>query len=111
MVALDRDAVAEGWNKKAQHIADELNKVPSMTAECKDNTQGYNNVHFRWDKAVIPWSAGELSKELRAGEPRILISGGGDQPSAGLTTQCMRDGDEIFAVRGIVKLLLSRAKS
>ena len=109
--ALDHNAVAEGWNKKAQYIADELNKVPSMTAECKDNTQGYNNVHFRWDKAVIPLSAGELSKELRAGEPRILISGGGDQPSAGLTTQCMRDGDEIFAVRGIVKLLLSRAKS
>ena len=109
--ALDHDAVAEGWNKKAQYIADRLNEVPGMQAECKDNTQGYNNVYFSWDKSVIPLSGGELSTRLREGEPRILIDGGGDEPQAGLTTQCMRDGDEIFAARGIRELLLAESKS
>ena len=108
--ALDHNAVLEGWNKKAQYVADVLNEIPSMKAECRDNTQGYNNLSFTWDKSVIPVSAGELSKQLRGGEPRILISGGGDEPSAGLTTQCMRDGDEIFAARGIKKALLGHAK-
>ena len=108
--ALDHDAVLEGWNKKAQYVADVLNEIPSMKAECRDNTQGYNNLSFTWDKSVIPVSAGELSKQLRGGEPRILISGGGDEPSAGLTTQCMRDGDEIFAARGINEALLGHAK-
>ena len=109
--ALDHDAIAEGWNKKAQYVADRLNEVPGMKAECKDNTQGYNNVHFSWDKSVIPISGGELSKRLREGEPRILINGGGDGPAAGLTTQCMRDGDEIFAARGITELLRGASKS
>ncbi len=109
--ALDHDAVAEGWNKKAQYVADRLNELPSMQAECKDNTQGYNNVYFSWDKTVIPLSGGELSKRLREGGPRILINGGGDEPQAGLTTQCMRDGDEIFAVRGITELLQGVSKS
>ena len=108
--ALDHDAVAEGWNKKAQYIADRLNEVPSMKAECRDNTQGYNNVYFNWDKSVISISGGELGKRLREGEPRILINGGGDEPQAGLTTQCMRDGDEIFAARGIKELLLAESK-
>jgi len=109
--ALDHDAVLEGWNKKAQYIADVLNEIPGLQAELRDNTQGYSNLHFSWDKAVIPVSGAEIYKQLRAGEPRILISGGGDGPSAGLTTQCMRDGDEIFAVRGIREALLSHAKA
>jgi uncharacterized pyridoxal phosphate-dependent enzyme len=109
--ALDHDAVLEGWNKKAQYIADVLNEIPGLQAELRDNTQGYSNLHFSWDKAVIPVSGAEIYKQLRAGEPRILISGGGDGPSAGLTTQCMRDGDEIFAVRGIREVLLSHAKT
>jgi L-seryl-tRNA(Ser) seleniumtransferase len=109
--ALDHDAILEGWNKKAQYIADRLNEIPGMQAECKDNTQGYNNVSFSWDKNVIPVSGGELSKGLREGEPRILIGGGGDEPQAGLTTQCMRDGDEIFAARGIKAFLLGASKA
>lgn len=108
--ALDHDAVLEGWNKKAQYIADVLNEVPGIQAELRDNTQGYNNVSFSWDQSVIPVSAGEISQQLRGGEPRILIAGGGDGPSSGLTTQCMRDGDEIFAARGIKEALLSHAK-
>ena len=82
-----------------------------MQAELRNNTQGYNNLHFSWDKAVIPVSGAEIYKQLRAGEPRILISGGGGGPSAGLTTQCMRDGDEIFAARGIKEALLGHAKT
>jgi hypothetical protein len=38
--AIDHDAVLAGWNKKAQYIADVLNEIPSMKAECRDNTQG-----------------------------------------------------------------------
>ena len=109
--ALDHDAVAEGWNKKAQYIADRLNEVPSMKAECNDNSQGYNNVYFSWDKGVIQLSGAELSKRLREGEPRILINGGGDEPRSSLTTQCMRDGDEIFAARGITELLRGASMS
>ena len=108
--SLDHDAVLEGWNKKAQYIADVLNEVPGIQAELYDNTQGYNNLRFSWDKGVIPVSGAELYKQLREGEPRILINGGGDGPSAGLTTQCMRDGDEIFAARGVKQALLGHAE-
>lgn len=109
--SLDHGAVLEGWNKKAQYIADVLNEVPGCTAELVDNTQGYNNVHFSWDQNVIPVAGREIYRQLREGQPRVLISGGGDGPSAGLTTQCMRDGDEIFAARGIKEALLSHAKA
>ena len=108
--SLDHDAVLEGWNKKAQYIADVLNEVPGLTAELIDNTQGYNNLHFSWDENLIPVVGREIYRQLREGQPRVLISGGGDGPSAGLTTQCMRDGDEIFAARGIKEALLSHAK-
>ena len=108
--SLDHDAVLEGWNKKAQYIADVLNEAPGVKAELYDNTQGYNNVRFSWDQNVISVSGAEIYKQLREGEPRILINGGGDGPSAGLTTQCMRDGDEIFAARGIKEALLGHTK-
>jgi len=108
--ALDHDAVLEGWNKKAQYIADVLSEAPGINAALVGNTQGYSNVSFSWDQSVIPVSGAEIYKQLREGEPRILINGGGDGPSAGLTTQCMRDGDEIFAARGIKEALLGHAK-
>jgi len=108
--AIDHAAVLEGWNKKAQYIADVLNEIPGMKAECRDNTQGYNNLHFSWDQGMIPVSGAEIYRQLREGEPRILINGGGDGPSAGLTTQCMRDGDEILAAQGIKDALLRHAK-
>lgn len=108
--SLDHDAVLEGWNQKAEYIAEVLNEAPGITAKLVDNTQGYNNVSFSWDQSVIPISGAEIYKQLREGEPRILINGGGDGPSAGLTTQCMRDGDEIFAARGIKEALLGHTK-
>lgn len=108
--ALDHDAVLEGWNRKARYIADVLNEVPGVKAELRDNTQGYNNISFSWDQAAIPVSGRDLSQQLREGEPRILIGGGGDGPSSGLTTQCMRDSDEIFAARGIKEALLGHSK-
>lgn len=108
--AIDHKAVLEGWNKKTQYIADVLTEIPSMKAELHDNTQGYNNLHFSWDTSVIPVSGAEIYKQLHEGEPRILINGGGDGPSAGLTTQCMRDGDEILAAQGIKDAFLSHAK-
>lgn len=108
--SLDHDAVLEGWNQKAEYIAEVLNEAPGIKAELYDNTQGYNNVRFSWDENVIPISGAEIYKQLREGEPRILINGGGDGPSAGLTTQCMRDGEEIFAARGIKEALLGHVK-
>ena len=108
--ALDHDAVLEGWNKKAQYIADVLSEASGINAALVGNTQGYSNVSFSWDQSVIPVSGAEIYKQLREGEPRILINGGADGPSAGLTTQCMRDGDEIFAARGIKEALLGHAK-
>ena len=109
--SLDHAAVLEGWNKKAEYIADVLNEVAGVKAELYDNTQGYNNVRFSWDQGTIPVSGREIYQQLREGEPRILINGGGDGPSAGLTTQCMREGDEIFAARGIRDALLGHAKA
>ena len=69
--SLDHDAVLEGWNKKAQYIADVLNEVPGCTAELVDNTQGYNNVHFSWGPQRHPRrGAGDLPAAPRRAAAR-----------------------------------------
>jgi L-seryl-tRNA(Ser) seleniumtransferase len=117
-VTLDHELMIEGLNRKARYIADTLNEIPSVKAEliAKINNygkylgQGFNNVYFRWDPAVIPLTGGEAAAQLRTGEPSILIYSGGKMPEASLTPQCMQDGEELLAAQVLEKFFRGKMK-
>ena len=92
-VALDHQAVVEGWNAKARWIADELGDIEGLNARYAVNTVGYADVELTWDEAVFSVTAGEVRRRLKAGEPWLAYDGNT------VRTRCLRDGEEVVVAQ------------
>jgi L-seryl-tRNA(Ser) seleniumtransferase len=97
-VALDHQALVEGWNAKARWIADELQDVEGLNAEYALNTVGYADVELTWDEVAFPVTAGEVRQRLRDGEPRLAYDG------VTVRTRCLRDGEEVLVAQRLRRL-------
>ena len=86
--ALDQAAVTESWNSRARWLADQLQGIAGLRAEFRINTAGYGDVDISWDESVIPLSEGEVKRQLKDGEPRIVYDG------TSVRTRLLRDGEE-----------------
>ncbi|MEX2262799.1 MAG: aminotransferase class V-fold PLP-dependent enzyme [Bryobacteraceae bacterium] len=96
-VELDSEFVHETWNKKARYMADRLKDLPGVKAEYRVNGAGFGEVRVTWDRKIIPLTGREAFKKLMSGEPRVLYYE--DDEGGTFQTRCMKDGDEILAVR------------
>jgi L-seryl-tRNA(Ser) seleniumtransferase len=97
-VALDHQALVEGWNAKARWIADEIQDIDGLNAEYALNTVGYADVELAWDEDVFPVTADEVRKRLRDGEPRLAYDG------VTVRTRCLRDGEEVLVAKRLRQL-------
>jgi len=92
-VALDQEALVEGWNSKARWIADQLQDIRGLNAEYAINTVGYADVELTWDQAVFPLTPSEVRRRLKDGEPRLAYDGNT------VRTRCLRDGEEVLVAQ------------
>ena len=97
-VALDHQALVEGWNAKARWIADEIQDIDGLNAEYALNTVGYADVELAWDEEVFPVTANEVRQRLRDGEPRLAYDG------VTVRTRCLRDGEEVLVAKRLRQL-------
>ena len=97
-VALDHQALVEGWNAKARWIADEIQDIDGLNAEYALNTVGYADVELAWDEEVFPVTADEVRQRLRDGEPRLAYDG------VTVRTRCLRDGEEVLVAKRLRQL-------
>jgi seryl-tRNA(Sec) selenium transferase len=92
-VALDQEALLEGWNSKARWIAEQLQDIRGLNAEYAINTVGYADVALTWDEAVFPLTPSEVRSRLKDGEPRLAYDGNT------VRTRCLRDGEEVLVAQ------------
>ena len=93
-LALDHEAVIEGWNSRARWLADQLQGIPGLSAEFQVNTAGYGDVDLSWDESVITLSETEVKRRLKEGQPRVVYDG------TSVRTRLLRAGEEqLVAVR------------
>jgi len=92
-VALDQEALVEGWNSKARWIADQLQDIRGLNAEYAINTVGYADVELTWDEVVFPLTPSEVRRRLKDGEPRLAYDGNT------VRTRCLRDGEEVLVAQ------------
>ena len=97
-VALDHQALVEGWNAKARWIADEIQDIDGLNAEYALNTVGYADVELAWDEDVFPVTVDEVRQRLRDGEPRLAYDG------VTVRTRCLRDGEEVLVAKRLRQL-------
>jgi hypothetical protein len=83
----------EGWNRRAQWLADQLEGIPGVNAEYAINTFGYADVELTWDQKIIPLSRDEVKKRLKEGDPSIVYDGDT------VRTSQLYDGEEILVAR------------
>ncbi len=103
-VAIDHDAAREGWNAKAQWIADQLQGIPGLHARYAINTVGYADVEVTWDQDVIPMTPGEVHQRLKSGEPRLAYDGNT------VRTRCLRDGEEVLVAQRLREFFTEDAR-
>lgn len=96
-IRLDREAVQETWNKKAQYIADQLQGIPGLKAEYRINAYGFGEIRITWDRSKIRLTGRQAAEKLKNGEPRIVYYD--DEEGGILQTRTMYEGEEIFAAR------------
>jgi len=87
-IALDQEAVMEGWNARAMWLSDQLQGIEGLQAEFKLNTAGYGDVDLSWDESVIPLSAEEVKRQLKDGRPSVVYDG------TSVRTRLLREGEE-----------------
>ncbi len=87
-LALNQDTVMEEWNARARWIAGQLQGIRGLRAEYKVNTAGYGDVDLSWDESVIPLTEGEVKRQLKEGEPRVVYDG------TSVRTRLLREGEE-----------------
>jgi len=73
--SLDLNAWARDRKREAQDFADDLNRIPAISAELvADPTHGpFWRVHAWIDEATAPISARQLAAELGKGDPAIFV--------------------------------------
>lgn len=103
-VARDHEAVVNGWNRKAQFVADELKGVRGLTAEYALNTSGQGVVELTWDEKVIPLTQDQVRVALAAGEPRVVLF------RNYVWTSNLRDGEEVLVVRRLREVFTQAAR-
>ncbi|MFN7919285.1 MAG: aminotransferase class V-fold PLP-dependent enzyme [Bryobacteraceae bacterium] len=95
---LDFDAIDKECERQASFLMDQFRKI-GLTVEKLpfDRSRRVHRVHVTWDEAKLKLTAGEVEKQLRDGEPRIVVLRG----KGGLEfTVFMNDpGDEKIAAR------------
>jgi D-glucosaminate-6-phosphate ammonia-lyase len=109
---VDHEAELAAWTKKAKYMADQLQRIPGLTADFRMNSRGYADVVLSWDKSIIPLTEAEVGQKLLAGEPRIAymtnkIIYAFTNPT--LVPSSLKDGEEVIMAKRLRQFFLEQA--
>jgi D-glucosaminate-6-phosphate ammonia-lyase len=107
-LALDHEAVMETWNRKAHWMAEQLQGVPGLHTQYRQNAYGFGEIRFEWDQKIIPLTPRQVQQKLQAGEPRVVYYE--DDKGGTIQTRTMQDGEEILAARRLRQFFLEEAR-
>ena len=103
-------AVWESWYAV---ITDQVTRVPGVTTKVQGPIRGgpFPTLQVTWDKTRISLTAGQLGKQMLAGEPSIMTHADGDGNSFTIRPAAMRPGDEKAVAKRLAEVLSSAGPS
>jgi L-seryl-tRNA(Ser) seleniumtransferase len=108
---LDFAAIERQSAQQAEHLRQELNKIPGLKASLAphDRTRKVHRVQVEWDEAAVGLTRKEVDHALMNGEPRISVyrHGGGLM----FTLFMNEPGDEKIAARRMREIFNGRGKT
>jgi L-seryl-tRNA(Ser) seleniumtransferase len=96
----DHDALAKEWQARLQNIAQQITKIPGVSASffTPDVANHVPHMQITWDPAHIALTPHQVAQTLRNSKPAIVISAGEDRPGLAMTSFMLQPGeDEIVA--------------
>jgi uncharacterized pyridoxal phosphate-dependent enzyme len=96
---LDFEAIDRESARQAAYLIEQLSKINGVMAEKTpfDRTRRVHRVKVTWDEAKLGMNAGQVMKELRDGDPRIVVLRA--SPGIEFTVFMNEPGDEKIAAR------------
>jgi L-seryl-tRNA(Ser) seleniumtransferase len=103
---LDFDRMDRDSGGQADYLIRQLSSIPGVKAEKTpiDRTRRVHRVRVTWDESKLGKTAGAIEKQLRDGEPRIMV-GRAKPQGLELTVFMNEAGDEKVAAKRLRELL------
>lgn len=101
----------EGWQLKANHVADRLKGIDGVRVEIEDNPaqrQGPQPVLYFEDNFKGP-SIAEIKEQLQSGDPAIYVGGSEARSEICIVMVDIRDGEEVIIADRMSDILRSGA--
>ena len=113
-VSTSRDVHAdfETWKSWYAHISDRIKTVPGVRSEVLNPVRGgpFPTLNISWDPSQIGLTAGEVGRQLLAGDPRIMTQAGGEGHSFLLRPVAMKPGDYQIVAQRLHEVFASAPK-
>lgn len=105
-LAEDHDALAREWQSRLENISRQITKVPGVTTDffTPDIANHVPHMGITWDSriAIAPE---EVSRQLRSGQPSIVIAGGEGRPGLAMNSFMLQPGEDQIIAEQLSKLL------
>jgi hypothetical protein len=100
----DHDALNKEWQHRLETISAQITKVPGVTTaySVPDIANHVPHMQITWDPAKIKLDPKDASKQLRAGNPSIVL--GGHPGGLGMNSFMLQPGEEKIIAQHLVQL-------
>jgi L-seryl-tRNA(Ser) seleniumtransferase len=109
------DMVAR-WQAMAQRIADHLQGIPGLRAECAPNVSEYSDCYLVWSTDDIALDREAMHRAMLDGSPRIQTDGmpvetpGSHDLRLTIRTRVLREGEELLVADRLRQIFLEALK-
>ena len=109
-LAEDHDALAKEWQSRLETISRQITKIPGVSTAffTPDVANHVPHMSITWD-SKISISPQEVSHQLRAGQPSIVIGGGEGRPGLGMNSFMLQPGEDQIIADHLSKVLREHA--
>jgi uncharacterized pyridoxal phosphate-dependent enzyme len=108
-LAEDHDALAKEWQHRLEMISAQITKVPGVTTSFNvpEIANHVPHMHIEWDQTKIKLDPKEASKQLRAGDPSIVL--GQSKTGLGMNSFMLQPGEDKIIAKHLTELLRSHS--
>jgi hypothetical protein len=104
------------WQAMAQRIADHLQGIPGLRAECAPNVSEYSDCYLVWSTDDIALDREAMHRAMLDGSPRIQTDGmpvetpGSHDLRLTIRTRVLREGEELLVADRLRQIFLEALK-
>jgi uncharacterized pyridoxal phosphate-dependent enzyme len=111
----DHAAERSEWERRVSVMARELSVIAGVKTEMVIPEVPHNRpqMNLQWDRERIPLSPKDIVEMLRSGDPRIELTPGSEESSAGLdvTVWMLRPNEETIVAKRLSEILMKGGRS